>query len=371
MPRLKSPHDLQELKRKLSQERKSDRTCVAICSGTGCIACRSKDVVEQFERAFIEKGLEGTADIRRTGCWGLCERGPIVVILPERICYLGTTAEDIPEIISETLIKGRHVERLLYEDLETGRRIARLDDIPFYKNQERLLLEANSQIDPKSIEDYIAIGGYSALAKALLEMEAEAVVDEIEKAGLRGRGGGGFPTGVKWRTTRTIPDGPKYIIVNADEGDPGAYMDRSVLEGNPHSVLEGLIIGAYAIGSPEGYIYVRQEYPLAVENTEIAIKQAEEYGLLGKNILGSGFDFTVNIQQGAGAFVSGESSALMSAIEGRVGEPRPKYVHTAIKGLWNKPTCLNNVETFANIPLIISNGAKWYGGIGTDNSKGT
>jgi NADP-reducing hydrogenase subunit HndC len=371
MPLLKSPHDLQELKQKLSQERKPDHACVTICSGTGCIACRSQDVVERFERGIAESGLEGTVDIRRTGCWGLCERGPIVVILPGRICYLGSTAEDVSEIISETLIKGRYVERLLYEDLETGRRIARLDDIPFYKNQERLLLEANSQVDPKSIEDYIAIGGYLALAKVLFEMDAEDVVDEIEEAGLRGRGGGGFPTGVKWRTTRNVPDGPKCIIVNADEGDPGAYMDRSVLEGNPHSVLEGLIIGAYAIGSREGYIYVRQEYPLAVENTVIAINQAEECGLLGKDILGSGFDFTVKIQRGAGAFVSGESSALMSAIEGRVGEPKPKYVHTAIKGLWDKPTCLNNVETFANVPLIINNGSEWYGGIGTGSSKGT
>jgi NADP-reducing hydrogenase subunit HndC len=368
---LKSPHELDELEQKLNRERNIDKICVTICSGTGCIACRSQDVVEQFERVIAENDLEGRVTIRRTGCYGLCERGPIVVILPERICYLGTKAEDVTEIVSETFIKGRYVERLLYEDLETGRRIVRLDDIPFYKNQERLLLEANSRIDPKSIEDYIAIGGYSALAKALFEMDPENVIDEIEKAGLRGRGGGGFPTGMKWRTTRNVPDDPKYIIVNADEGDPGAYMDRSVLEGNPHSVLEGLIIGAYAIGSREGYIYVRQEYPLAVENMEIAIDRAKEYGLLGEDILGSGFDFDVAIQRGAGAFVSGESSALMSAIEGRVGEPKSKYVHTAVRGLWNKPTCLNNVETFANVPLIINNGSDWFGRIGVDGSRGT
>lgn len=371
MPRLKSPDDLYELREKLKQERDQRHTCVTICSGTGCIACRSQDVVAEFEREMAEKGLEDKVALRRTGCYGLCERGPIVVILPERICYLGTKAEDVSEIVSETLVKGRHVDRLLYEDVETGQRIVRLDDIPFYRKQERLLLEANSLVDPKRIEDYIAIGGYSALAKVLLEMNAEAVIEEIEKAGLRGRGGGGFPVGSKWRTTRDVPSDPKYIIVNADEGDPGAYMDRSILEGNPHSVLEGLIIGAFAIGSQKGYVYVRQEYPLAVENTEIAIKQLEEYGLIGKDILGSGFSFTVDIQRGAGAFVSGESSALMSAIEGKVGEPRLKYVHTAVKGLWDKPTCLNNVETFANVPLIINNGSDWYGRIGSDNSKGT
>ncbi len=371
MPQLKSPDELHELKQKLNRERDPDRTCVTICSGTGCIACRSRDVVAEFEHMIAEKGLESTVAIRRTGCYGLCERGPIVVILPERICYLGTKAEDVPEIVTETLMNGRYVERLLYEDIETGNRIVRLDDIPFYKNQERLLLEANSQVDPKNIEDYIAIGGYAALAKALFEMSAGDVIEEIEKAGLRGRGGGGFPAGVKWRTTRDVPDDPKYIIVNADEGDPGAYMDRSVLEGNPHSVLEGLIIGAYAIGSREGHIYVRQEYPLAVENTELAMRKAQEYGLLGKDILGSGFDFEVIIQRGAGAFVSGESSALMSAVEGKVGEPRPKYVHTAVKGLWDKPTCLNNVETFANVPLIINNGSGWYSKIGTGSSTGT
>ena len=371
MPRLKSPDDLRELKQKLNRERDPRRTCVTICSGTGCIACHSQNVVAEFQREIAEKGLKGKVSLRRTGCYGLCERGPIVVILPERICYLGTKAEDVSEIVTETLIKGRYVDRLLYEDLETGQRIVRLDDIPFYKNQERLLLEANSLVDPKKIEDYIAIGGYSALAKALFEMNADDVIEEIDKAKLRGRGGGGFPTGKKWRTTRDVPDEPKYVIVNADEGDPGAYMDRSVLEGNPHSVLEGLVIGAYAIGSQKGHIYVRQEYPLAVENTEIAIRQAEEYGLIGKDILGSGFSFTVDIQRGAGAFVSGESSALMSAIEGKVGEPKPKYVHTAVRGLWDKPTCLNNVETFANVPLIINNGSDWYNKIGTDNSKGT
>ena len=233
-------------------------------------------------------------------------------------------------------------------------------DIPFYKNQERNIIGKNIKIDPKSIEDYLALGGYSALAKALSRMTSEQVVEEVKKSNLRGRGGGGFPTGRKWEESRNAPGEIKYVIVNADEGDPGAYMDRAVLEGNPHSILEGLIIGAYAIGSHEGYIYVRQEYPLAVENVIIAIKQAEEYGFLGKNILGSGFDFTVKVHRGAGAFVCGESSALMTALEGRAGEPRPKYIHTAVKGLWDKPSDLNNVETWANVPLIINKGADWF-----------
>ncbi len=371
MSRLKTPDDLFALRNKLDSERKVDRTCVTICSGTGCLATRSQDVVAEFERQIAEKGLGDKVELRRTGCWGLCERGPIVVILPERICYLGTKAKDVPEIVSETLMEGRYVERLLYKDTGTGERIARLDDIPFYKHQQRLLLEANTQIDPKRIEDYIAIGGYSALAKALFRMKPDGVIKEIEDSGLRGRGGGGFPTGWKWKSSRDCADDPKYVIVNADEGDPGAYMDRSVLEGNPHSVLEGLIIGAYAIGAKEGFIYVRQEYPLAVENTELAIRKAREYGLIGENILGSGFSFTITIKRGAGAFVSGESSALMSVVEGKVGEPRPKYVHTAHKGLWDKPTVLNNVETWANVPLIVNNGAEWFNKIGTAKSTGT
>ena len=320
----------------------------------------------------IEKqGLTTDVDTKGTGCPGFCERGPVVVIYPEEICYLQVKPEDVPEIISQTIREKKVVDRLLYVDPTTGEKATHESDIPFYKNQKRNLISNNSKIDSKSIDDYLAIGGYSALAKALFKMTAEQVLEEVKKSNLRGRGGGGFPAGNKWEGSRNAPDPIKYVIVNADEGDPGAFMDRALLEGNPHSILEGLIIGAYAIGSHEGYIYVRQEYPLAVENVNIAIRQAEEYGFLGKNILGSGFDFTVKVHQGAGAFVCGESTALMTALEGRAGEPRPKYVRSNIVGLWGRPTVLNNVETWANVPLIINKGADWFTQFGTKGSKGT
>jgi NADH:ubiquinone oxidoreductase subunit F (NADH-binding)/Pyruvate/2-oxoacid:ferredoxin oxidoreductase delta subunit len=273
--------------------------------------------------------------------------------------------------VSKTLINNEIVERLLYTDPVTGNKARYLSDVPFYKYQNRLLLESNSKVNPKKIEDYLAIDGYKALAKALFKMTPEDVMKEVKDSKLRGRGGGGFPTSIKWESTRNAPGEPKYVIVNCDEGDPGAFMNRALMEGNPHSILEGLVIGAYAIGSHEGFIYVRQEYPLAIENMETAIKQAEELGLLGEDILGSGFDFKIKIHKGAGAFVSGESSALMTAIEGKVGEPRPKYVHTSEKGVWDKPSTLNNVETWANIPLIINKGAEWFASIGTASSKGT
>jgi NADH-quinone oxidoreductase subunit F len=280
-------------------------------------------------------------------------------------------ASDVPEIVSTTLIKGEIVERLLYEDPVTGKKARYLSDVPFYKYQNRLLLESNSKVNPKKIEHYLVIGGYKALAKALFQMTPEDVMKEVKDSKLRGRGGGGFPTYIKWESSRKASGTPKYVVVNCDEGDPGAFMNRALMEGNPHSILEGLIIGAYAIGAHEGFIYVRQEYPLAVENMETAIKQAEELGLFGEDILGSGFSFKVTIHKGAGAFVSGESSALMTAIEGKVGEPRPKYVHTSEKGIWDKPSTLNNVETWANIPLIINKGAEWFASIGTEGSKGT
>jgi len=371
MPRLRTPADVNRLRGELQAAREGDRRCVSVCSGTGCLAYRSQDVVAAFEREIACQGLAEHVMLRRTGCYGFCERGPIVVIQPEGICYLGMREQDVEEVVSETLANGRTVTRLLYEDLESGQRIARMEDIPFYRHQQRLLLAANAAVDPRSIDDYIAAGGYAALAKALSAMRPEDVLREVTDSKLRGRGGGGFPTGRKWRTTRDAPDDVKYVVVNADEGDPGAYMDRSILEGNPHSVLEGLVLGAYAIGAHEGYVYVRQEYPLAVRNTLRALEQAREYGLLGRDILGSGFAFDVHVHRGAGAFVSGESSALMAAIEGKVGEPRPKYIHTAVKGLWDKPTCLNNVETWANVPLIVSGGAAWFCGMGTAESKGT
>jgi NADH:ubiquinone oxidoreductase subunit F (NADH-binding)/(2Fe-2S) ferredoxin/ferredoxin len=370
MPRLKSAADLEARRQEILARRDPDKPCVTICSGTGCHAYGSEKVAQAFAAEINKNGLKEKVDIRRTGCHGYCERGTIVVIFPREICYLRVKPEDVPEIIETTLVKGEVVERLLYEG-EDAQRIIHEGDIPFYKHQSRIVFGPNRFIDPKSIDDYLARGGYAALAKVLSGMTPEAVLTEINKAKLRGRGGGGFPAGIKWETTRNAPGEPKYVIVNADEGDPGAYMDRSLLEGNPHSVLEGLTIGAYAIGASQGFVYVRQEYPLAVENLNAALAQAREYGLLGKNILGSGFDFDVTVHRGAGAFVSGESSALMTAIEGRVGEPRPKYIRTAVSGLWGKPSNLNNVETWATVPLIIDKGAEWFSGIGTKGSKGT
>ena len=370
MPRLNSPSELEELRREILAKRDPNKPCIAICSGTGCHAYGSEKVNAAFEEEIKKQRLEGEIDSRRTGCHGFCERGTLVVIYPEEICYTQVQPEDAAEVV-QSVKERKVVDRLLYTDLTTGEKIVKESEIPFYKNQSRIVFGPNRWIDPKSIEDYLALGGYGALAKALFQMTPEHVLEEVKEANLRGRGGGGFPAGKKWETTKNAPEEPKYVIVNCDEGDPGAYMDRSLMEGNPHSVLEGLIIGAYAIGSHEGFVYVRQEYPLAVENLEIAIKEAEKYGFLGENILGSGFDFKVEVHRGAGAFVSGESSALMTAIEGRVGEPRPKYIRTALKGIWDKPSNLNNVETWANVPLIINNGADWFTSIGTEGSKGT
>ncbi|MFC1991349.1 NADH-ubiquinone oxidoreductase-F iron-sulfur binding region domain-containing protein [Chloroflexota bacterium] len=371
MPRVNSPAELEELRKGILSERDPDKPCISVCAGAGCVASGANDVIAAFKAEIEKQGLTTDVSTKGTGCPGFCERGPIVVIYPEEICYLQVTPEDVPEIVSQTIKENNVVERLLYVDLTTSEKATHESDIPFYKNQERNIIGNNIKIDPKSIDDYLALGGYSALAKALSQMTSEQVLEEVKKSNLRGRGGGGFPAGRKWEESRNAPDKIKYVIVNADEGDPGAFMDRAILEGNPHSIIEGLTIGAYAIGSHEGYIYVRQEYPLAVENILTAIKQAEEYGILGKNILGSGFDFTIKVHQGAGAFVSGESSALMTAIEGKVGEPRPKYIHTAIKGIWDRPSVLNNVETWANVPLIINKGADWFAQFGTEGSKGT
>ncbi len=370
MARINSPAELEELRQEILTSAKGKRI-VSVTNGTDGRTRGSQDVVQAFINEIEKQGLAEKVVVKSTGCHGFCEKEPIALIFPEEICYVSVKPEDVPEIVSQTLANGEIIERLLYEDPATGQRSVKESEIPFYKSQNRIVLGNNRLIDMQSIDDYIALGGYSALAKALLEMTPEEVLDEIKKASLRGRGGGGFPAGIKWETTRNAPGEPKYAIVNADEGDPGAYMDRSLLEGNPHSVMEGLIIGAYAMGSHQGYIYVRQEYPLAVTNLGIALEQAREYGLLGANILGSGFDFNVEVHRGAGAFVSGESSALMTAIEGRVGEPRPKYIRTAVSGVWEKPSNLNNVETWANVPLIIKNGADWFISIGTEGSKGT
>ncbi len=368
---LKSTAELEKFRESILSKRNSDKPCITICSGSGCRAGGSVRLAEVFKEELEKRGLQTKIDVKETGCHGFCEKGPLVVIYPQEISYVQVKPEDAAEVVSETLVNGNIIERLVYSNPETGEKIAHENDIPFYKYQTRLIFGNNSRTDPTSIDDYIALGGYSALAKALYGMAPDQVIDAITKSGLRGRGGGGFPTGRKWAEAAHLTSDIKYVIVNADEGDPGAYMDRSVLEGNPHSVLEGLIIGAYAVGSHEGFIYVRAEYPLAVTNVGIAIKQAGEYGLLGKDILGSGFDFKVIIHRGAGAFVSGESSALMTAIEGQVGEPRPKHIHTVIKGVWDKPSVLNNVETWANVPVIIDKGAQWYASIGTEGSKGT
>lgn len=371
MKRLNTAEELTTYRQGILAKRDTNKTCITLCCGSACNASGSEEVAVKIEEEIIKQGLSNEIEIRKTGCHGFCERGPIIVNHPDETTYLQIKPEDVAEIVSQSVKEKKIIDRLLYTNPETNEKIVHESDIPFYKHQNRLVFGSNGSIDPKSIDDYLAIGGYSAIAKMFSGMTPEVVLEEVKKSKLRGRGGGGFLAGSKWEGSRNSPENPKYVIVNADEGDPGAYMDRALLEGNPHSVLEGLIIGAYAIGANEGYIYVRQEYPLAVENINLAIKQAQEYGFLGKNILGSGFDFIVKVHQGAGAFVCGESTALMTALEGRVGEPRPKYVRSNIKGLWDKPTVLNNVETWANVPLIINNGADWFTQIGTEGSKGT
>ncbi len=371
MGRLNSPEEVTKFRQEILSKRDSNTPCISVCVGTGCLASGASEVLAAFKTEIEKQGLTAEVDTKGTGCPGFCERGPVVVIYPEEICYLQVTPGDVPEIISRTIKEKKVVDRLLYVDPLTGEKVTHESEIPFYKHQKRNVIGNNIKIDSQSIDDYLVVGGYSALVKALTLMTDEQVLAEVKKSNLRGRGGGGFPAGRKWEGSRKAPEKIKYVIVNADEGDPGAFMDRALLEGNPHSVLEGLIIGAYAVGSHQGYVYVRQEYPLAVKNITLAIKEAEEYGFLGENILGSGFDFTVKVHKGAGAFVCGESTALMTALEGRVGEPRPKYIRSNLRGLWNRPTVLNNVETWANVPLIINNSADWFTRLGTEGSKGT
>jgi NADH:ubiquinone oxidoreductase subunit F (NADH-binding)/(2Fe-2S) ferredoxin/Pyruvate/2-oxoacid:ferredoxin oxidoreductase delta subunit len=369
--RVDSAAELEKLRQSIPDKRDTSRTCISVCGGTACRASGAEAVVEAFLDEIERRELQVQVEMKETGCHGFCERGPLVVIEPKKIFYQQVKPEDAAEIIAETVLGGKVIERLLYVDPVSGERITYEPDVPFYKRQTRTIFGANGEINPVNIEDYIAIGGYSALSKALTGMKPQQIVEEVKKSGLRGRGGGGFPTGRKWQSCREAEADIKYVICNADEGDPGAYQDRSLLEGNPHSVLEGMIIGAYAIGSHRGYIYVRNEYPLAVRHARIAIEQAMDYGLLGENILGSGFDFTVTINKGGGAFVCGESSALMASLEGKIGEPKAKYVHMSEKGLWDNPSLLNNVKTWANVPLIINKGADWYSKIGTAGSKGT
>jgi NADH-quinone oxidoreductase subunit F len=369
--RLNSPVELENLARELRSNQEQVSRSVRVCIGTGCAAKGSRKLYDLFLEAARQSGQDVQIEAKHVGCHGFCERGPIVVVRPGDIFYQRVEEPDVPEIFRETVLGGRIIERLLYEVPETGKKAEKADQIPFYNVQQRIVLANNGVIDPTEITDYIAGGGYSALARVLSSMTQEEVICEVETAGLRGRGGGGYPTARKWRSCREAPGLPKYVICNGDEGDPGAFMDRSVMEGNPHSVIEGMIIGAYAIGSDQGYIYVRNEYPLAVEHLKIAISQARELGLLGRNILGSTFSFDIRINRGGGAFVCGESTALMASLEGRPGEPRAKYVHTVESGLNGKPTNLNNVETWANVPAIINRGGKWFAAIGTEKSKGT
>ena len=345
---------------------------VLVCGGTGCHSANSDDIYDTFEKEIEAAGLKDEIQVIKTGCFGLCALGPIVVIYPEGAFYSQVKPGDVKEIVSEHLLKGRLVTRLLYQETVVDENtITSLDDTDFYRKQRRIALKNCGVIDPENIKEYIAFDGYMALAKVLTEMTPQQVIDEISKSGLRGRGGGGFPTGKKWAFAAAQPVGDKYVCCNADEGDPGAFMDRSVLEGDPHCVLEAMAIAGYAIGSNHGYIYVRAEYPIAVKRLKIAIAQAREYGLLGKKIFGTNFSFDIDIRLGAGAFVCGEETALMTSIEGKRGEPRPRPPFPAVKGLFGKPTIINNVETWANVTRIILNGADWFAAMGSEKSKGT
>jgi NADP-reducing hydrogenase subunit HndC len=347
------------------------RAHVLICGGEECTSSNSEKLIKEFELHLVKKGLQDEVKIVKTGCFGLCAQGPIIVVYPEGSMYTMVRVEDVKEIVEEHLLRGRVVKRLLAGDEEADDTVKSLENIDFFKRQLRIALRNCGVINPELIDEYIAYDGYKALSKVLTEMKPEQVIDTVKKSGLRGRGGGGFPTGLKWEFAAKQQDDQKYVCCNADEGDPGAFMDRSVLEGDPHSVIEAMAIAGYAIGSNQGYIYVRAEYPIAVKRLNIAIEQAKEYGLLGKNIFGTDFSFELEIRLGAGAFVCGEETALMTSIEGKRGEPRPRPPFPAVKGLWQKPTILNNVETYANIPMIFLKGAEWFSSIGTEKSKGT
>ena len=347
------------------------RSHVLVCGGTGCTSSNSQKIIEAMEAEIAAKGLQDEVQVIRTGCFGLCALGPIMIVYPEGCFYSEVKVEDVPEIVEEHLLKGRMVKRLLYSETVTPQEIKGLNDTNFYKKQERVALKNCGVINPENIDEYIAYDGYMALAKCLTELTPAEVIQIVKDSGLRGRGGGGFPTGLKWSFTAANQADQKYVVCNADEGDPGAFMDRSVLEGDPHCIIEAMTICGYATGATEGYIYVRAEYPIAVARLQIAINQAKEMGFLGKDIFGSGFDFDLHVKLGAGAFVCGEETALMTSIEGNRGEPRPRPPYPAVKGLFGKPTTENNVETFANIPAIIRNGAEWFASMGTEKSKGT
>ncbi|MBK5101438.1 MAG: SLBB domain-containing protein, partial [Desulfobacteraceae bacterium] len=371
MAKLTNRKALEKLRNSLqNRHTQGKQRVISLCAGSGCAAYGTSKVYQRLKQELAHQGMQDEVEVKLSGCHGFCEKGPIMVLYPEGIFYPQVKEENVPEIVEKTVKNGELIRSLLFKEPSTKKRITHEKDIPFYQLQQRIIFGNNGIIDPKSIEDYIAVGGYMALEKALFDMDPEQIIDQVKKSGLRGRGGGGFPAGVKWESCRKH-NGNRYVICNADEGDPGAYMDRSLLEGNPHSIVEGMIIGAIAIGSYEGYVYVRHEYPLAVKNLSIAIEKAEELGLLGKNILGSGLDFKIHISRGGGAFVCGESTALMASLEGKPGRPRAKYIHTVEKGFRQGPSNLNNVETWANVPVIIDKGADWYASIGTEKSKGT
>ncbi len=371
MSRLLDPGALASFREESLRARHAWPVRVTLSSGTCGEASGSLSVLRALQDDLQKHGLADEVHVRVTGCQGFCQQEPLLIVEPLDVLYCRVTAEDVAEIVSESVVGGRVVERLCFADDVSGRTTRTPADLPFFAKQDRELIGRNRLIDPRDIGDYIASGGYSALAHVLTSMDPDAVIEEIEASGLRGRGGGGYPTARKWEQCRRAPGEERYVICNADEGDPGAYMDRGLLEGNPHSILEGMLIGAYAVGSRKGYVYVRNEYPLAVMHTRRAIEQARDLGLLGENILGTDFSFDVKVARGGGAFVCGESTALMASLEGEVGEPRAKDVHTVERGYLEQPTVLNNVETWANVPRIITNGSAWFAAKGTDKSKGT
>ncbi len=368
---LASPTALREFAAAKRNEMGAYEQVIYVCGGTGCQASSCLAVIEALRQELASQGLEDKVKVTVTGCHGFCEQGPLMIINPGNILYCKLKAEAVAGIVTRTLRNGEIIEEYCYTDLATGQKVVHESEVPFYKAQDRTVLGMNKLIDCASIEEYISYGGYTALATALTRMAPQEIIGRVKEAGLRGRGGAGFPTGIKWEQARAVPAETRYVICNADEGDPGAYMDRSVLEGNPHRVIEGMAIGAFATGASQGIIYVRKEYPLAVVNARVAIEQAKSLGLLGENILGSGFSFGIRIVRGGGAFICGESSALMASVMGKVGEPRAKDVHAIERGLYDQPTVLNNVETWANVPLIIKHGAEWFASKGTGQSKGT
>ncbi|MDR2839381.1 MAG: SLBB domain-containing protein [Azonexus sp.] len=370
MPKFNTAAELEQYCAHLLAARDPARPCIAVCAGAACDGLDSAAVAQAFTDEIARQNLAGRLDLRVTGCHGFCEKGPNVIAGPQDICYFEVTPGDVPEIIRATLA-GEVYEAKIYRDPETREKIAPMSEIPYYKHQVRLLIGDNPRLDPLKIDDYLAVGGYAALVKALTTMTPDDVLAEVKRADLRGRGGGGFPAGAKWETTKNAPEKTKYVIANGHEGESAAFMDRAMLTGNPHKVIEGLIIGAYAIGAHQGFIYTRHDAPRLVEHVKAALAQAEAYGFLGENILGSGFDFKVELHFDVGIFVSGESSALMRSIEGNAPEPRPKYIRTSVSGIWDKPSNLNNVETWANVPQIIARGAEWFAGIGSEKSKGT